>query len=170
MWKLLSIHSRWQAAAAAAAAGTWPVAHDHLHRCCLGGKGGQNSISVGSVRSARRTGHVGMVEWQGVGCSYRLRGARKVVLHDIWGAAKSGEVQVGRGGSICSYTCQPRAWLHVRVAEQQARNNPVSPVHAYSLPLLLYSVALALPDCWTLPKYQAAACHVLHFKARVAVA
>jgi hypothetical protein len=38
------------------------------------------------------------LDWQRLGCSYKIAGGTKVVLHDIWGAANPGEMQV-RGTS-----------------------------------------------------------------------
>lgn len=37
------------------------------------------------------------MEWQEMGCSYNIGGSTKVVLQDVWGRAKPGEMQVGAG-------------------------------------------------------------------------
>jgi hypothetical protein len=46
---------------------------------------------------------------QGIGCSYNVNGATKVVLQDIWGKAYPGQMQV------CGAACVPKQQNRVHV-------------------------------------------------------
>jgi len=68
-----------------------------------GGGAGAMAGAGGAAAAAMARQHLGeavervTVEWQRLGCTYRVPGGSKVVLQDVWGIARPGEMQVRFG-------------------------------------------------------------------------
>ena len=79
-----------------------PVGGTHRLRSTSGG-GGPRSARVSHASGGRAASVVEVspvdLEWRGLGCSYRTSGGAKVVLADVWGAARPGEMQALLGPS-----------------------------------------------------------------------
>ena len=64
-----------------------PGSAGHRHRHDLAADISDGGVAAPQVERVE-------VEWQRIGCTYRIGGRTKVVLRDIWGKAVPGEMQV----------------------------------------------------------------------------
>lgn len=76
----------------ASATGSAGRGHGHGHHAALAG-GGAAAAAVARQHLGAAVDRV-TVEWQRLGCTYRVPGGTKVVLQDVWGIARPGEMQV----------------------------------------------------------------------------